>query len=151
MADFDLGSIALFDTGIILRASTTTLDHSDLGIALWQKAKSGEIKACLAQQNVREFFSVLTRCGVSHGKVLAEIQKHLMIFPIITPKEATFARTLAILQKLRWLKGPQIYDLLLAQTALDNGIRTIYTFNDRHFRKFGLPLHTINPAEIDID
>ena len=89
---------------------------------------------------------MLTRLRVPHKKVLTEIQKHLKVFPLISPKEQTFAHTLTSLQKLRWLSGPQIYDLMLAHTALDNNVMNLYTFNDRHFRRFGLPLKIIDPV-----
>ncbi len=138
----------LFDTGILLRASTTTLEHAELSLSLWEKARAGSIRACIAEQSVWEFFSILTRFGIPHRKVVEEIKKHLAVFPLIAPKRKTFARTLISLNRLRWLTGPQIYDLLLTQVALDNDVTIIYTFNDRHFQRFGLPLQVINPAKV---
>lgn len=138
--------IVLFDTGILLRASTTTLDHADLCLSLWTQARAGTLRACIAQQSVWEFFSVLTRLAVPHRKVLAEIRKHLALFPVIAPKASTFPEALASLARLRWLSGPQVYDLFLAHTALDNQVTILYTLNDRHFRRFGLPLRIVNPA-----
>lgn len=138
--------LVLYDTGLLVRASTTTLDHSDLSLTLWEKAKIGEIRACIAEQTVWEFFSILTRLGISHRKVLTELQKHLQVFPLVAPTRETFAHTFASLQRLRWLRGPQVYDLFLAHTALDNGVMALYTFNDRHFRRFKLPLQVVNPA-----
>jgi len=141
-----MSDLALFDTGILLRASTTTLDHADLGLWLWNQARVGALRACIAQQTVWEFFSVLTRLGTPHRDVLVEIRKHLAVFPVIAPKPTTFPDTLASLERFRWLSGPQIYDLFLAHTALDNGIATLCTFNDRHFRRFVLPLQVVNPT-----
>ena len=141
-----MSDLAFFDTGILLRASTTTLDHADLCLSLWNQARAGTLRACIAQHTVWEFFSVLTRLGTPHRHVLAEIRKHLAVFPVIAPKPTTFPDVLASLGRLRWLGGPQIYDLLLAHTALDNGIATLCTFNDRHFRRFVLPLQVVNPA-----
>jgi predicted nucleic acid-binding protein len=136
----------LFDTGLLLRVSTPRLDHSKLCLSLWQSVKKGELRACIAQQTVWEFYSVLTRLDVPHREVVAEIQKHLLVFPVILTRPETFPNCLGSLQRLRWLKGSQLYDLVLAQTALDNGIEEVYTFNDRHFRRFGLPLTITNPA-----
>ncbi len=141
-----MNGVVLFDSGILLRASTTTLEHADLCLGLWAKARDGTIRACIAQQTVFEFFSVLTRLRVPHSRVLAEMQKHLAVFPLISPKSTTFPAVLTSLQQLRWLTGPQVYDLVLAHTALDNNVRVLYTLNDRHFRKFGLPLKVVNPA-----
>ncbi len=141
-----MNGVVLFDTGILLRASTTPLNHSDQCLSLWTKARRGTIRACISQQTVFEFFSVLTRLRVPHRKVLNEMQKHLAVFPLITPKTSTFPATLESLRRLRWLTGPQVYDLLLAHTALDNHVTVLYTLNDRHFRKFGLPLQVVNPA-----
>jgi len=138
--------VILFDTGILLRASTTTLDHADLCLSLWTRARAGTLRACIAQQTVWEFFSVLTRFRVPHRTVLAEIEKHLAVFPLIAPTTSTLPQMLATLGRLRWLSGPQVYDLLLAHTALDNDVTTLYTLNDRHFRKFGLPLRVVNPT-----
>ena len=67
---------------------------------------------------------------------------------VILPVPETFPNCLVSLQRLRWLKGAQIYDLVLAQTALDNGIQELYTFNDRHFRRFQLPLTITNPTNL---
>ena len=141
-----MNGIILFDTGILLRASTISLNHADLCLDLWTRAKAGALRACIAEQTVWEFFSVLTRLRVPHRKALAEIQKHLAVFPVIGPKETTFSRVLLSLARLRWLNGAQIYDLALAHTALDNDISALYTFNDRHYRKFDLPLRIVNPA-----
>lgn len=138
----------LFDAGILLRASTASLDHAELCFSLWTRAKSGELRACIAEQTVWGFFSVLTRLQVPHRKVLAEIRKHLAVFPVVAPKETTFPHVLGSLAQLRWLRGPQVYDLLLAHTTLDNDIDTLYTFNDRHFRRFNLPLRVINPLRL---
>lgn len=138
----------VFDTGILLRASTTSLDHAELCVSLWTRGKLGDLRACIAEQTVWEFFSVLTRLQVPHRKVLAEIQKHLAVFPVIGPKGATFAQVLGSAARLRWLTGPQVYDLLLAHTVLDNDIDTLYTFNDRHFGRFNLPLRIVNPNRL---
>jgi predicted nucleic acid-binding protein len=141
-----MNGVVLFDTGILLRASTTTLDHAEICLSLWTSAKRGDLRACIAEQTVWEFFSVLTRLGVSHRKVFQEIQKHLAVFPVIGPKETTLSQVLASVARLRWLTGPQVYDLLLAHTVLDNNVSTLYTFNARHFRKFGLPLRIVVPS-----
>jgi predicted nucleic acid-binding protein len=145
-----LNSEILFDTGIILRASVTTLDNSKLGLVLWEKAKTGEILACIAQQTVFEFFSFLTRLGISHRKAIKEIRKHLKLFPVIMPKPDTFSNTMKTVNELKWLKGAQIYDVFLAHTALDNGIGTIYTFNDKHFMNFRLSLNVVNPVHLPL-
>ena len=141
-----MNGVVLFDTGVLLRASTTTLDHAEICLSLWTRARRGDLRACIAEQTVLEFFSVLTRLGVPHREVLQEIQKHLAIFPVIGPKETTLSHVLASVARLRWLTGPQVYDLLLAHTVLDNNIPTLYTFNARHFRKFGLPLQIVVPS-----
>ena len=141
-----MSEVVLYDTGLLVRASTTTLDHSQLSLTLWQKAKGGEVRACIAEQTVWEFFSILTRLRIPHRKVLAETKKHLQVFPLVAPTRDTFGHTFESLQRLRWLTGPQIYDLFLAHTALDNRVKILYTFNDRHFRRFGLPLQVLNPA-----
>ena len=78
--------------------------------------------------------------------MLAEIHKHLAVFPVIAPKSTTFPKVLASLGRLRWLRGPQIYDLVLAHTALDNGIATLCTFKDRQVRRFVLPLQVVHPT-----
>lgn len=141
-----MNGIVLFDSGVLIRASITTLEHADLCLALWTGARDGTLRACLAQQTVWEFFSVLTRFRVPHRRVLSEIQKHLAVFPLIAPTPDTFSRTLGSLDRLRWLSGPQVYDLLLAHTALDNDVPTLYTLNERHFQRFGLPLEIVNPT-----
>lgn len=97
-----------------------------------------------------EFFSFLTRLGVSHRKVIKEIRKHLKVFPLIMPKPDTFSKTMETVSKLKWLRGAQIYDVFLAHTALDNGVSTIYTFNDKHFINFKLPLNVVNPTNLSL-
>ena len=141
-----MNKVVLFDTGLLLRSSIDTLDHAELSLHLWEKARDGKIHACIAHQTVWEFFSVLTRLGIPHRKVAAEIKKHLQVFPLIAPRQQTFSNTLASLQQLRWLKGAQIYDLFLAHTGVDNELETLYTYNDNHFSRFNLPLRIINPG-----
>ncbi len=143
-----MNEIILFDAGLVLRASTTTLGHADLSLSLWNDVQAGRILACIAQQTVWEFFSVLTRLGISHGNVVTELKKHLAVFPIIAPGPQTFENSLASLSRHRWIKGAQVYDLYLAHTAVDNGISILYTFNDRHFRRFKLPLRIVNPSRL---
>lgn len=92
--------LVLYDTGLLLRASTTTLDHSDLSLILWEKARAGEIMACIAEQTVWEFFSILTRLRIPHRKVLTELQNHLHVLPLIAPTRETFAHTFMSLQRL---------------------------------------------------
>lgn len=145
-----MNSEILFDTGIILRASTTTLNNTELGLALWEKVKFGEIVACIAQQTIFEFFSFLTKIDVPHRKVIKEIRKHLKVFPLIMPKPGTFPNAMKTVNELKWLKGAQIYDVFLAHTALDNEVSTIYTFNDKHFTNFRLPLNVVSPINLSL-
>jgi len=64
------------------------------------------------------------------------------------PKPGTFRNAMKTVNELRWLKGAQIYDVFLAHAALDNGVSTIYTFNDKHFIDFRLPLNVVNPINL---
>lgn len=63
-----MSDLALFDTGILLRASTTTLDHADLCLSLWNQARAGTLRACIAQQTVWEFFSVDAAWGTTSAR-----------------------------------------------------------------------------------
>ncbi len=63
-----------------------------------------------------------------------------LIFPIKQTPETIFT----LLEKYP-VKGQEIYDLYLAATAIDNGINTIYTADQKVFLKLGL--NAINPLD----
>ncbi len=62
---------------------------------------------------------------------------------LIVPKETTASLTLDLLGS-RSVRGGKIFDLFLAATMLDNGVKTIYTENIRDFE--GLQeIEAVNP------
>ena len=114
-----------------------------------QWCKKG-IDLFLTEQSLLEFYSVITdhrrvKKPVTFGVAQKEIAKYYQnsIFKIICPTASTFAIFLRIITH-RKIKGAKIFDFYLAATALSNGVETIYTENDRNFKKIK-GLRVVNP------
>ena len=92
-----------------------------------------QVSVYIAQQNLLELLSVLTKKHqlAKHSalqKVNLLAQEPL--FHIISPLPETFS---SFLKLLKPLPSPDIYDVYLAATCLDNGIKAILSNNPKDF------------------
>ena len=139
----------LLDTNILVCAAASKSPWHAKAKELRDQAAAGEIEACVAAQVLAEFYAVVTdprrlQPALTPSQARGEVQNYLSSrLRLILPKETTLARVLHMLGS-RSIRGGKIFDLFLAATMFDNGVRTIYTENEGDFK--GLPgIEVINP------
>ncbi len=115
-------------------------------------AFEGRIRACLAHQNLLEFFAVVTNPRrverpLSPGLARDVMDRYLdhSAFRLIHPTEETSAWLRRLLGEIP-ARGARVFDLFLAATMLTNGVTAIATFNSADFSR--LPgISVFDPAE----
>ena len=139
----------LLDTNILVCAAASKSPWHAKARELRDQAASGQIDACVAAQVLGEFYAVVTdprrfQPALTANQARGELQNYLSSrLRVILSKETTVARMLHMLGS-RSVRGGKIFDLFLAATMLDNGVRTIYTENESDFKS--LPgIEVINP------
>ncbi len=140
----------LFDSNILLFAHNSLSPKHEKAKELILSATSGQIDVALAQQNILEFYSVITNPRQVE-KVLNTTDIQWVIneflnsedFTFIYPHNSTLARAIELAKKHQINKA-NIFDAYLAATMLDNEVETIYTDNEKHFRIFK-GIEVINP------
>ena len=136
--------VIALDTGILPHASQRRFPHHRYAYPILQRLHEIEFIGCITEQVLFEYYNVMTRLRIKPVDVLEEIDAYKKVTATIHPKNDTYLRCLAQAKSLRAIQGAQIYDLFLAQTAVDNNIDTLLTFNVRHFRRFKLPLKILD-------
>jgi predicted nucleic acid-binding protein len=141
--------VVLFDTNILVYARDIESPNYKKAKELQDSVNNGNLIAAITPQNLLEFYSVITnqaknKKADSSKEAIAEIKKYLLSpFELIVPT----GKELGIIAKLlkgRDLIGRRIFDVYLVATMLSNGIRTIYTANERDFEMFG-EIKAVNP------
>lgn len=145
-----IDDLCLLDTNILVYAT-------DIDSPFYQKDKDvrdnthrGRIKGCVALQVLTEFYSVVTnprknKKPLSPVQARKEIENYLKsptIFKIFI-KATTIEKMVELAEKYE-TKGQNVYDLQLTATMLDNGVRKIYTANEKDFVIFK-EIETVNP------
>ncbi len=139
----------LLDTNILVHAAGAKSPRHARAKELRDRAAAGEMEACIAAQVLTEFYAVATdsrrfQPPLSPAQVQHDLRSYLSSrLWLIVPKETTASLTLDLLGS-RSVRGGKIFDLFLAATMLDNGVKTIYTENIRDFE--GLQeIEAVNP------
>lgn len=140
-------NVIALDTGILLHAAFKNLPHHKHAFHILELARVTDFIGCISEQVLFEFYSVATRFNVRTSKVVEELGNYRQIFAMIHPKPDTYARCLDRANELKYVTGSQIYDIYLAQTAIDNNISSLLTFNLKHFRRFKLPINILDAAK----
>lgn len=129
----------LFDTNILVYAHNfdSTLHHYALNKV--KDVIEGRLKGVLAQQNLLEFYSIIT----DHKRVpnplspkeARELIKNYLHSPfeIIFPNKETGEILLSLSQENN-IKNGGIFDVYLAATCVSNNVKTILTSNIKDFK-----------------
>lgn len=130
----------LLDTNILVYAHNRASLQHDRAAAVLAEGMTRRNLYCVAPQNLMEFVSVFTdprRCPAAlppaEGSALAIALWASRTLHKVYPQRGTLPRALALAGKLG-RKGPKIFDVLLAQTMLDNRVARVMTLNDADFR-----------------
>jgi predicted nucleic acid-binding protein len=132
----------LFDSNILIFAHNVDSPKHPRAKQLIDTAFALDLKACIAHQNILEFFSVITSSkrvenSLSLKDTFHVIENYLLCEEItkIYPSTATLSKAIYMAKKLS-LNQAEIFDCYLAQTMLDNNVFTIYTENTSDFRHY---------------
>jgi len=142
----------LIDSNVLVYSYDETVKQHDLSYYIVEKAMSGEISACLAQQNLLEFISVVTNPKrvlnpLSTDEALEKINSYISSnIRIISPLPTTIFTFHYLIQIYPAIRE-RIFDVYLAATAFDNNVGRICTFNIRHLKNI-LSLEVKTPEEV---
>ena len=143
-------SKVLLDTNILVYATFKDSILYKQAREIRDKALRGEIKACLSPQILAEFYSVVTNSKrvtnpltPKEAREVVELYFSTLHISKILMKRTTIQRTVKLAEKYK-IKGQSIFDTQLIATMLDNGIKRIYTNNEKDFKKFR-EIEAINP------
>ena len=140
----------LFDTNILIFAHNSLSPKHEKAKELILSATSGRVDVALAPQNILEFYSVITNPRQVE-KPISPVDLQLILdefvnsedFTFIYPGSSTLVKAIELAER-HGTKKANIFDTYLVATMLDNGVRTIYTDNEKHFRIFK-EIEVINP------
>lgn len=144
-------SLVLFDTNILIYAHNKEAKYFDTALDLLKKVQKGELKGAVAHQNLLEFYAVITNPDrmerpLTQDQAKKEVQNYLESrFEIIQPNRKTLNVFMKLL-KARRVKDREVFDCYLVATMLANSISTVYTANDKDFRKYR-GIKAVNPFE----
>lgn len=129
---------AFFDTSALIPCFLEDHEHHEASLKAFLKANVG--KDCCGAHTLAEIYAVLTRLPGRHRLsgdqvmlFVENVRERLTIVPLDSNEVVVALREAAA----EGVAGGAIYDTLLARCALTAGADTIYTWNVKHFRKFG--------------
>lgn len=141
----------LFDTNILVYAHNLDSPYHLKAISLVKAVIEGALEVVLAQQNLLEFYSIITdpkRIGkpLPPGEASSLVKDYLNSpFKIIFPDQETLNLSLSF-DKVS--KGGEIFDTFLVATMLSNNVKSIVTVNTRDFTPFpGIKVFGLNEFE----
>lgn len=141
--------VVLFDTNILVYARDLESPYHQKAKELQDAVNIGVLNAAITPQNLLEFYSVITnqtksKKADSPKEAIVEIKKYLLSpFEMIVPLGNELELVLQLI-KDKNLRSRKIFDVYLVATMLSNGIKTIYTANERDFEIFN-KIKAVNP------
>ncbi len=128
----------LFDTNILVYAHNTDSPFNQKALELYNTTEN----ICTTQQNLLEFYSVITN-DKKVEKPVTDMEAQSLLkfysdsqkFNIISPN----INTIKILNELATqyrFKGVEIFDIYIVATMISNDISIIYTADTKIFKKF---------------
>lgn len=131
----------LIDSNVLVYAHNVDASLHKKAVNLVREVLEGKVEGVLAQQNLIEFYSIITdrkRVAKPLSPVKAnELVKKYFDSPlkIIFPNHTSLKETL-ILCNGKNIRNGEIFDIYLVATMLTNDIKTIVTSNTKDFRSF---------------
>ncbi|MCL4393000.1 type II toxin-antitoxin system VapC family toxin [Patescibacteria group bacterium] len=136
----------LFDTNILVYAYNTHSTFYEKARALYEM----EDNICIAQQNLLELYSVITdkrriEYPVIHEDALKVLKVYSVTdnFTVISPNSQTIGLLLLLLKQKK-VNNAEIFDTYLVATMITNNVNTVYTADEKVFKKFS-EINVINP------
>jgi predicted nucleic acid-binding protein len=142
--------VILLDTNILVHAATVASPRHAAAKEICRQAWDRELEACVALQNLCEWYAIVTDSKrVSVPLSAEQASRELEAYgvsgsvKIIAPSENSLLRMPRLLRHAR-CKGSHVFDLLLVATMIEHGAETIYTENIRDFSGFR-EIRAVNP------
>ena len=144
--------LTLLDTNILLYSEQEEAPQHGAAKALRDQALLGETSACISPQILSEFFAVATNprrvsAPLTQQEAIDQIRKYYESedLTVIYPGSNIVERMLALLDT-HAVSGPDIHDLHLVATMLENDVTKIYTYNTTDFDTFP-DIEVLTPPE----
>lgn len=135
-------TLILLDTNVLVYALDSQSEHHVPSRKTLERAAHVGSNLCIAQQNLAEFYAVVTdrrRVRVPLApRVAVETMKSLMSMPSLAllPVPAGVSLQFLDLVGKHGILAQHAFDALLVATMLGNGVSRICTFNRVHFQPF---------------
>ncbi len=136
----------LFDTNVLVYAYNTSSPFFDKARLLYEEVSY----ICIAQQNLLELYAIITdKRRIEHpvsqkvALALLDIYQNTENFTLIHPNAQT-PKLLYTLMQQKSVNNTEIFDTYLVATMLTNNVKTIYTADEKVFKKFN-EIQIINP------
>jgi predicted nucleic acid-binding protein len=128
---------SLVDANILVYAASPTAVQHQASRALLES----ELNLCVAPQVFAEFYAVVTNARrvtvpftpTEARAFITELARHLEVLPV---PAAVVSRWTELAERHK-VTGANVFDLQLAATMIENGVRRIYTYNPADFEILG--------------
>ena len=141
---------ALFDTNILIYASDPTSNFNNKARELLRNVLEGRVNACVSTQNLYEFYAIVTDpkrvakpLGIKQASSLLQNYIEAENLPKIFPKETNLTHLVHLIKKYK-ISKQEVFDAVLVATMLDNSVKTLYTADEKLFKKF-TNIKVVNP------
>lgn len=132
----------LLDTNILVHAYNKSSPHQDEASKIIKKAMQGETETCLSPQVLYEFFAVVTSAKRVEHPISPREAADLCIdlwecneIEKVNPSGIAPVEVFKCAKEFKLSKA-EIFDCVLAVTAEENDIETIYTENVADFKRY---------------
>ena len=144
--------LVLLDANVLIYAEQDKSSYYEASKLLRDRALTGAIAACVSPQVLNEFYAVVTNPRrvddpLSAREAVDQIRKYYRAKRLVKifPGPTIIKRELELLAA-HPVAGPDIHDLHLVATMLENDIARISTFNIQDFAPFS-EIETLTPPE----
>lgn len=142
----------LLDSNILVYAYDKLSANHTQAKSIMDKAFSGEINAYLSPQVLYEFFAVVTNPKKAASPMTSDDAAELCLdlwecceIEKVNPTASVISKVFGFVKKKK-LSGAEIFDCILAVTAIENKIDIIYTENVRDFKAYD-SVKVVNPLK----
>ena len=132
----------LFDTNVLIAAMMPHREHYERAATTFETVqRAGE--AAIGAHSLAEMYNVLTgRLLVNPKDANTLIKRYTSGLEIIELNASGYANAIARVSNLG-ISGGAIYDAILAECAVNRQCDTLYTFNIKHYSRFGADISDI--------
>ena len=133
-------NMVALDTNILVIADDPSSPHHETAKNLLERVLSGSLGACISQQVLGEYFSVVTSTRRINRPLTGDEAAQRILFLArsrrlkkVYPRHSTLERSVALCARLG-IGGARFFDILYAITLLDNNIHRLMTQNVSDFK-----------------